>query len=102
MLSTPVCEVGMRPEPVLGSGARKFSRGCGARTKNFFNTLIESTHHTTARRIFFPYMQLIAPSSQQSSWVFPIARLAQSVERETLNLKVVGSTPTSGSIPVSD
>ena len=28
-----------------------------------------------------------------------IARLAQSVERETLNLKVVGSTPTSGSIP---
>ncbi|KAK3499479.1 uncharacterized protein B0T23DRAFT_17938 [Neurospora hispaniola] len=27
------------------------------------------------------------------------ARLAQSVERETLNLKVVGSTPTSGSIP---
>ena len=28
------------------------------------------------------------------------ARLAQSVERETLNLKVVGSTPTSGSIPV--
>ena len=31
------------------------------------------------------------------------ARLAQSVERETLNLKVVGSTPTSGSIPdVSD
>ena len=35
----------------------------------------------------------------------PLARLAQSVERETLkeflrNLKVVGSTPTSGSIPV--
>ena len=35
------------------------------------------------------------------------ARLAQSVERETLkehlrNLKVVGSTPTSGSIPVVD
>ncbi|KAK3367622.1 hypothetical protein B0H63DRAFT_84523 [Podospora didyma] len=28
-----------------------------------------------------------------------LARLAQSVERETLNLKVVGSTPTSGSIP---
>ncbi|KAL0469599.1 hypothetical protein QR685DRAFT_294365 [Neurospora intermedia] len=27
------------------------------------------------------------------------ARLAQSVERETLNLKVVGSTPTSGLIP---
>ncbi|TDZ24885.1 Adenine DNA glycosylase [Colletotrichum orbiculare MAFF 240422] len=34
-------------------------------------------------------------------WALP-ARLAQSVERETLNLKVVGSTPTSGSIPVSD
>ncbi|KAF4489922.1 hypothetical protein CGCF415_v001000 [Colletotrichum fructicola] len=31
-----------------------------------------------------------------------LARLAQSVERETLNLKVVGSTPTSGSIPVRD
>ncbi len=34
------------------------------------------------------------------------ARLAQSVERETLrilhHLKVVGSTPTSGSIPVDD
>ena len=30
---------------------------------------------------------------------FELARLAQSVERETLNLKVVGSTPTSGSIP---
>ncbi|KAI2628765.1 hypothetical protein GGR54DRAFT_362089 [Hypoxylon sp. NC1633] len=28
-----------------------------------------------------------------------IARLAQSVERETLNLKVAGSTPASGSIP---
>ncbi|KAI1758273.1 hypothetical protein F4782DRAFT_19143 [Xylaria castorea] len=27
------------------------------------------------------------------------ARLAQSVERETLNLKVAGSTPASGSIP---
>ena len=26
-----------------------------------------------------------------------MARLAQSVERQTLNLKVVGSTPTSGS-----
>ncbi|WDK14233.1 hypothetical protein CGRA01v4_05514 [Colletotrichum graminicola] len=34
-------------------------------------------------------------------WI-PSARLAQSVERETLNLKVVGSTPTSGSIPASD
>ncbi|UQC80027.1 uncharacterized protein CLUP02_05508 [Colletotrichum lupini] len=34
--------------------------------------------------------------------MIPSARLAQSVERETLNLKVVGSTPTSGSIPVSD
>ncbi|KAK3385277.1 hypothetical protein B0H63DRAFT_180997 [Podospora didyma] len=31
-----------------------------------------------------------------------LARLAQSVERETLNLKVVGSTPTSGSIPVGE
>ncbi|KAI2630352.1 hypothetical protein GGS26DRAFT_107498 [Hypomontagnella submonticulosa] len=28
-----------------------------------------------------------------------LARLAQSVERETLNLKVAGSTPASGSIP---
>jgi hypothetical protein len=28
-----------------------------------------------------------------------VARLAQSVERETLNLKVAGSTPASGSIP---
>ena len=33
------------------------------------------------------------------TWQLPAARLAQSVERETLNLKVVGSTPTSGSIP---
>ena len=32
-------------------------------------------------------------------WQHSAARLAQSVERETLNLKVVGSTPTSGSIP---
>ncbi|KAI3325749.1 hypothetical protein HD806DRAFT_455925 [Xylariaceae sp. AK1471] len=29
----------------------------------------------------------------------PLARLAQSVERETLNLKVAGSTPALGSIP---
>ncbi|KAK1783142.1 hypothetical protein QBC45DRAFT_400888 [Copromyces sp. CBS 386.78] len=34
-----------------------------------------------------------------NNWRLTTARLAQSVERETLNLKVVGSTPTSGSIP---
>ncbi|KAK3350535.1 hypothetical protein B0H65DRAFT_90814 [Neurospora tetraspora] len=38
-------------------------------------------------------------SSLQQSRQLAAARLAQSVERETLNLKVVGSTPTSGSIP---
>ncbi|KAK2741325.1 hypothetical protein CKAH01_18512 [Colletotrichum kahawae] len=97
----------MLPTPVSGYAAgagmgvrrtRIFARLWGPDEK-FFNT---STHHATAERIFFPYIQLIALSIQQSSWVFPIARLAQSVERETLNLKVVGSTPTSGSIHVSD
>ncbi|KAH9228557.1 hypothetical protein K456DRAFT_56940 [Colletotrichum gloeosporioides 23] len=100
MLSTPVSGYAVG----AGMGVRRtqiFARLRGPDEK-FFNTLIESTHHTTAKRIFFPYMQLIALLFHQSSWVFPIARLAQSVERETLNLKVVGSTPTSGSIPVSD
>ena len=36
-------------------------------------------------------MRFVLPSNQQQQ-----ARLAQSVARETLNLKVVGSSPTSG------
>ena len=36
---------------------------------------------------------------QQQQQALASARLAQSVERETLNLKVAGSTPASGSIP---
>ena len=41
-----------------------------------------------------PYERYYEPSLSTIS-----ARLAQSVERETLNLKVAGSTPASGSIP---
>ena len=46
--------------------------------------------------ILFAHKSYIRASKQQQ---LALARLAQSVERETLNLKVVGSTPTSGSIP---
>jgi hypothetical protein len=40
-------------------------------------------------------------SDKQRQFNFPqtLARLAQSVERETLNLKAAGSTPALGSIP---
>ena len=52
-----------------------------------------------------PYKVCLGTLFQQGMIDQPLARLAQSVERETLkeflrNLKVVGSTPTSGSIPV--
>ena len=45
--------------------------------------------------------RLVAPafntlSSREVGPVFVLARLAQSVEHETLNLRVVGSSPTSG------
>ncbi|KAK1977678.1 hypothetical protein LZ30DRAFT_691981 [Colletotrichum cereale] len=52
----------------------------------------------SANTIRYPLLDINQPSKAD----VPSARLAQSVERETLNLKVVGSTPTSGSIPVSD
>ncbi|KAI1483677.1 hypothetical protein F4774DRAFT_405682 [Daldinia eschscholtzii] len=53
-----------------------------------FSWLFRTPHHQRAK-----YM----PQMQQK--FTPDARLAQSVERETLNLKVAGSTPASGSIP---
>ncbi|KAK0663444.1 hypothetical protein QBC41DRAFT_26335 [Cercophora samala] len=48
---------------------------------------------------------MLAKATETSIHGYSHARLAQSVERETLkeflrHLKVVGSTPTSGSIPV--
>jgi hypothetical protein len=41
------------------------------------------------------FVKKCLPSKQQQQLLLP-ARLAQSVARETLNLKVVGSSPTSG------
>ncbi|KAI0118335.1 hypothetical protein GGR51DRAFT_212641 [Nemania sp. FL0031] len=44
-------------------------------------------------------LQRVAPAAQVTNYQEMPARLAQSVERETLNLKVAGSTPALGSIP---
>ena len=56
-----------------------------------------SNYQVGSRYVHKPYILAGAFNIQ---WRFKTtARLAQSVERETLNLKVVGSTPTSGSIP---
>ena len=48
-------------------------------------------------KLWLPIYSLTAKSTHKTSNLS--ARLAQSVERETLNLKVAGSTPASGSIP---
>jgi hypothetical protein len=56
------------------------------------------TEELTLRRHFQPRKSQYRPS-QQAHPLSSTARLAQSVERETLNLKVAGSTPASGSIP---
>ncbi|KAK0743183.1 hypothetical protein B0T18DRAFT_414645 [Schizothecium vesticola] len=53
--------------------------------------------HSIAQKPQHPPMPPIKQSPHQA-----VARLAQSVERETLNLKVVSLTPTSGSIPGGD
>ncbi|KAK3342598.1 hypothetical protein B0H65DRAFT_224083 [Neurospora tetraspora] len=57
---------------------------------------VEPTGHDPAVKSGLISARMEAILQQMAAYA---ARLAQSVERETLNLKVVGSTPTSGSIP---
>ncbi|KAJ8124683.1 hypothetical protein O1611_g8956 [Lasiodiplodia mahajangana] len=60
----------------------------GLPTKPIVNTVVNAP--TPLPRLKNGYPDIRRPQ---------FARLAQSVERETLNLKVAGSTPASGSIP---
>lgn len=48
------------------------------------------------QRLAWPSMSLYAPVASPSAAYVQEARLAQSVEHETLNLRVVGSSPTLG------